>query len=176
MKFLLSSRARVLLAFLMWFGKYGYIFRLLTYTHRDHISFVDSLGADEFIDYRKVTYQRSGRKFDRIIDLKASGRALQFSRTLKDKGRFTLVGGQARSIISVLAFGPLISLTRSKKATIMTHRPNKADVDELLKLCEDGVIQPMIDRVFELEDWHEAFDYYTSFEMKGKVILDIGGC
>ncbi|NVK27693.1 MAG: NAD(P)-dependent alcohol dehydrogenase [Flavobacteriia bacterium] len=138
----------------------------------EKLDFLKSLGADEVIDYRVETYQKVRRDtFDFIIDCCANGRPPCYAQTLKKHGRFTAIGGASNSLIGLLTVGNLINLFSSKKLRILSYKPNAQDISQSLQMCEDGIITPMVDSVYPLEEIKSAFEKYENFEMKGRIVV-----
>src|SRR3954469_12672039 len=54
-----------------------------------------SLGADEVIDYTRVDFTRSGRRYDLILDVAGSKSWRQCTRVMKPKGRLVMIGGSS---------------------------------------------------------------------------------
>jgi NADPH:quinone reductase-like Zn-dependent oxidoreductase len=71
-----------------------------------------------------------------------------------------------------MMLGPLLSATGQKTLGILAHEPNK-NVSDLTKLCVAGQLKPMIDRCYPLTEIAEAFRYYGSGAVKGKVVINL---
>ena len=68
--------------------------------------------------------------------------------------------------------GSLISMTGSKKLTLIKHKPNK-DLNIINELFESGKIKPVVDRCFPLSETAEAFQYFGEGQFKGKVVITV---
>jgi NADPH:quinone reductase-like Zn-dependent oxidoreductase len=129
-----------------------------------------SIGADHLIDYTKKDFTKQGKQYDTILDMVANRSILEYKRTLNPTGKFIMVGGTGSSIIQAMTLGPLLSANGKKTLGILAHEPNK-NVNDLTKLCEEGKIKPVIDRNYPLDEIAEAFRYYGSGNVKGKIIF-----
>lgn len=141
----------------------------------DHTSKQDFLlqqGADHFIDYTLENWYARKNSFDRVIDLKGHGRPLCFYQSLTEGGKLSLVGGKSSTILGMITVGLALNLFGSKKLKVLGHKPNPDDVNMLMKLCDEGVISPIIDSVYPIEEIQAAVKHYREGKMKGKVIVN----
>lgn len=130
-----------------------------------------SLGADHFIDYTKEDYTRNGQQYDRILDVIAHRMVADYKRALKPGGVFAMIGGSMGGLLlKLMLLGPLLS-TGGKKLGIMGYRPTRKDLDELTALFESGKVIPVIDKVYPLAETAEAFRYFGTGNVKGKVVI-----
>ena len=129
-----------------------------------------SIGADEVIDYRAEDFTRRGERYDLILDQMGYHPFLDYKGALKPDGTLLLVGGSSALIFKTFLLGPLVSMTGDKKMGILMHKPNK-DMDVLIELFEAGKIAPVIDKRYPLSETPEAFRYFGSGEVKGKLVI-----
>lgn len=85
----------------------------------------------------------------------------------------SVVGGGSSTLIRLLTVGNLLNLFSSKKLKILGHKPNCTDIDRLMTLYSEGVITPIIDSVYPLEELPSAMEHYRLGHQKGKVIIDL---
>ncbi|WP_449437666.1 zinc-binding dehydrogenase [Pedobacter steynii] len=52
-------------------------------------------------------------------------------------------------------------------------KANGAQLKEITKLIESGIIKPVVDKVFTFEQTNEAFAYINSGRAKGKVVVKV---
>jgi len=76
-------------------------------------------------------------------------------------------------LVQFLVLGPMHSWFGSKKLGIMGYKPNRNDLDYLTQLFEEGKMIPVIDKCFSLSEVAEAFRYFGSGEVKGKIVISI---
>jgi NADPH:quinone reductase-like Zn-dependent oxidoreductase len=132
------------------------------------------LGADSLIDFRKEDYTRTGKQYDKILDVTAHRSVDDYKRALKPHGVFAMIGGSMGGLlVRMMIVEPLLSKFGDKKIGIMGYRPNRIDLDLLTKLFDDGKVTPVIDRCFKFEEVSEAFRYFISGKFKGKIIIEV---
>jgi NADPH:quinone reductase-like Zn-dependent oxidoreductase len=136
------------------------------------LDMIRSLGADHVIDYTKENYTKSGKRFDLVVDVVAHNSVFAFKRVLGPDGRFVVVGGSKSSIFQVIFLGPLLTIGSKKKLGLNPIKTNpKEDMAFLVKLFEAGLVKPVIDRRFALEEVPEAFRYFEEGHVKGKIVI-----
>ncbi len=67
----------------------------------------------------------------------------------------------------------LISMTGSKKASQLSHKPDVKDLVYMKELVEAGKVAPVIDRRFPLSEVAEAFRYFKEGHPSGKVVITV---
>jgi NADPH:quinone reductase-like Zn-dependent oxidoreductase len=135
---------------------------------------LQNLGADHLIDYRQEDYTRKGQQYDMILDVIAHRKLSDYKHALKRGGTFAMIGGSMGwLLLQIMLFGSLISQVGDKKLGIMGYRPNRNDLDILRQLFEKGVVAPVIDRIYSLKNTKEAFEYFGTGDVKGKVVIEV---
>lgn len=133
-----------------------------------------SLGADHLIDYTKEDYTRNGHQYDLILDVTAHRKIADYRRALKPGGTFSMIGGSMGGLLlQLMLFGPLLSRFGNRKLGIMGYRPDSNDLEQLNRLFEEGKLLPVIDRCYPLHEVPDAFRYFGTGRMKGKIIITI---
>lgn len=133
-----------------------------------------SLGADYLIDYTKEDYTRNDKQYDRILDVIAHRSVSDYKRALKPHGIFAMIGGSMGGLLLQLMFiWPILSRFSNKKLGIMGYRPTRKDLEYLNQLFEEGKLIPVIDRTYPLQEVPGAFDYFSTGNIKGKIIITI---
>ena len=132
-----------------------------------------STGADHVIDYTQADFTRSGRQHDLVLDVAAFRSVFDCARALSPNGTYVIVGGSTARIAQAMAMKPLISVFRSKKVSLLLHRPDKKDLDSLIELVEAGDLVPVIDRQYALRELPEAIRYLGDGHTRGKVVITV---
>ena len=135
-----------------------------------NLEMVESLGADEVIDYTRRDFTESGETYDIIFDTVGKSPFSGCVRSLKQEGfylRAYHVG------LSPIARGLWTSMTSGKKVIGGTADENTEDLLFLKELIEAGEIKPVIDRRYPLERIVEAHRYVEKGHKKGNVIIAI---
>ena len=128
-------------------------------------AFVQSLGADEVIDYRSVRFQDVVKDVDVVFD--------------------TIGGDVQENSWSVLKQGGiLVSVVqppdeeRAKKAGAVGKfvfiQPNAGILRELASLIDSGVIRPIVGAEFSLQDISKAHELSESGRARGKIVIHVG--
>ena len=137
---------------------------------------LESLGAGNCIDYTKEDYTRAGKQYDLILDVIAHRTISDYRRALKPSGTFSMIGGSMGSLLlKLMLFGPMLSKLAGKKLGIMGYRPSRKDLDSITQLFEEGKLVPVIDRTYSLANTPEAFQYFGTGKVKGKIIISVNG-
>ena len=137
---------------------------------------LERLGVTNCIDYTKKDYTRTGKQYDLILDVIAHRTIADYRRALKPGGTFSMIGGSMGSLLlKLMLFGPIISRRAGKKLGIMGYRPSRKDLDSITQLFEEGKLVPVIDRTYSLANTPEAFRYFGTGKVKGKIIISVNG-
>jgi NADPH:quinone reductase-like Zn-dependent oxidoreductase len=133
------------------------------------VELVQSLGADEVIDYLQDDFTKNGKKYDVILDAVGKHSFRRSRSSLKPGGTFitTDLGFMWHAPLMVL----LTRLLGDKRSTIGIARYKKEDVLFLKELIEAGKYRAVIDRSYPLEDVVEATRYVETGEKTGNVVL-----
>ena len=138
----------------------------------DKLGFVRSLGADDVIDYRATDYTRPAQPYDRILDDTAHHALTRWRAALKPKGVYLSFGGSAAWLLVSALSGPFISLASGKSIRAAFVGPfGEKDVARVTELAERGVLKPVIDRRFALDDVVAALRYVDDGKPRGKVLV-----
>jgi NADPH:quinone reductase-like Zn-dependent oxidoreductase len=134
-----------------------------------------TLGADHLVDYTKEDYTRNGKQYDRILDVQAHRSVFDYKRALKPGGTFAMIGGSMGGglLLQVIFLGPMISRFANKKVGLMGYKPNRSDLDRLTRLFEEGKIVPVIDKCYPLDRVADAFRYFGTGRVKGKIVISV---
>ncbi|MDR9416394.1 MAG: NAD(P)-dependent alcohol dehydrogenase [Gracilimonas sp.] len=138
----------------------------------DKLDLMKSLGYDTVLDYRKVDFAKTGKKYDFILDAKSSRSVLGIARSLKKNGTYITVGGSMAKLFEIALFGALISLFTSKKLSVLIHQPNEG-LQQLSELVEKGQIIPVIDGPYEFEEIPKLIQYLGEGKHYGKIVVDL---
>jgi len=159
-----------------------------TTTSTGNVDLVQSLGADEVIDYKKQEFEDVLRNYDVVLGT-VRGDAIEKSlRILKPNSNVvSLVGppdaafARARGMNFIMRF--VIGLLSSKiirhakkrgvEYSFLFVHPDGGQLAEIGKLLEAGRIRPVIDKVFPFDQAKEALAYLEKGRAKGKVVVQM---
>jgi NADPH:quinone reductase-like Zn-dependent oxidoreductase len=118
-----------------------------------NLELVKSLGADKVIDYTKEDFTDTGKQYDIIFDAvgKKISSHLQYKKALNPNGKF----------ISVDDGNP------GERAVC------KANLTILKELTENGIIKPVVDKVYPLDQIVDAHRYVDKGHKKGNVVISL---
>lgn len=136
------------------------------------MEFVRSLGVNHVIDYTREDFTRNGQQYDLIIDAHAQHSIFDYRRALTPNGIYVVHGGATSTIMSVMWFGPLLSLFGSRKLRVLLHKANKG-LDVMSVLLHAEKVVPVIDRCFPFSGLIHALKYYGSGRVRGKVVISM---
>jgi NADPH:quinone reductase-like Zn-dependent oxidoreductase len=112
-----------------------------------NVELVQSLGAEDVIDYTKEDVSQSGQTYDVVFDAVGKLSSSKAKMVLKDEGTYLTV----------------------KTPTKETHQ----SLLTLKALFEEGKLKPVIDRRFPLEQVIEAHRYVETGRKRGNVVITV---
>jgi NADPH:quinone reductase-like Zn-dependent oxidoreductase len=143
-----------------------------------NIELVQSLGADQVIDYTRGDFTRGTEQYDVIIDMVGNHRLRDLRRVLTPDGVVVVVSGPkdnrwlgplTRSITAV-AYSPFVS----QRFVMFIADVRPADLRQLRDLMEAGQLRTVIDGRFPLGEIRAALDYLGRGRTRGKNVIIIG--
>jgi NADPH:quinone reductase-like Zn-dependent oxidoreductase len=145
-------------------------------TRTEHVDLVRSIGADEVIDYRTEDFASRGKRYDVLFDIGGNRSFADCRRVLTPKGTLVAVGAPpgrwlapATRLLGAVALSPFVSQT----LTFVVAKPRAADLALMQELATAGKLRAPIDREYALSDTVEAFTYFGTGAVRGKVIIKI---
>jgi NADPH:quinone reductase-like Zn-dependent oxidoreductase len=137
----------------------------------EKVEFMQSLGADAVIDYRREDFTRRGEHYDLILDLVAHRSVFAYRRALAAGGRYRCVGGSVPALLRVLTMGWLIGRLTGRRLGVLAVKEGPAHFGPLANLCVAGDVGIHIDRTFGLDDVPDALTYVGEGHALGKVVV-----
>lgn len=149
---------------------------------------VRSLGADEVIDYRSQRFDEVLRDYDLVLDALGGEDQVAAFRCVKPGGLVVSIAGlpsaefAKQQELPLPVRGFLWFKTRKTRAAAeaakarwiyLFMKPAGKQLAELGDLVEKGVLRPVIDRVFPLEQAGEALEYVAKGRTVGKVVIEV---
>ncbi|KAF2728436.1 putative zinc-binding oxidoreductase [Polyplosphaeria fusca] len=138
-----------------------------------NVDFVKSLGASSVLDYSKTdllkwtSEERATRGFDVVLDCIGG-------QTLQDAWRCARDGGQVVSVAEPPdPKKPSDGIAKGVKGHWFIVVPNGQELSEITGLLEQGKVKSVVDSVYKLEEYEQAFARLEGGHAKGKVILRI---
>jgi NADPH:quinone reductase-like Zn-dependent oxidoreductase len=149
---------------------------------------VKELGADVVIDYRSQKFEEELSGYDVVLNSLDAETLEKSLKVLKPGGKLISISGppdpafaQAQGLNVVLRLVlRLLSAGIRRKAkrvgvdySFLFMHADGEELGRITKLIEEGVIRPVVDRVFPFEKLDEAFAYVDTGRAKGKVVVTL---
>jgi NADPH:quinone reductase-like Zn-dependent oxidoreductase len=159
-----------------------------TTTSAANMDLVRSLGADVAIDYKEEDFADILRDYDVVLNSLDKVTLEKSLRVLKQGGQLISISGPpdaafARSIgaswvLQMIMAALSYRITAKAKRRQATYaflfmRANGDQLTEITSLIDDGIIRPVVDRVFPFASTKEAMAYVEAGRAKGKVVVSL---
>ncbi len=137
------------------------------------LEFMQSMGADDVIDYRRTDFTRTSRPYALVLDLVAHRSAIAYRRALAPHGSYRCVGGSVLALLGVLTAGWVVGRLSARSIGVLAVNEGPAYFTPLASLCVSGEVQIPIDRTFTLDEVPAALARVGSGSALGKVVVSI---
>jgi NADPH:quinone reductase-like Zn-dependent oxidoreductase len=134
-------------------------------TSTENVAYVQSIGADEVIDYTAVKFEDAVHDVDVVIDTVGGDITGRSWSTLKRGGIMVVVAG-APDAEAAAAHGVRVSNVRHPSVTTPV-------LDELARLVASGELVPHIGAVFPLEESAQAQAASETGHGRGRIVLHV---
>jgi NADPH:quinone reductase-like Zn-dependent oxidoreductase len=132
---------------------------------------VQSLGADEVIDYTKLDFRKGSDRFDFIMDNVGNAPFAEVQHLLKSEGK-----------LLVAIFKNLFEMIKNsfnKRAILLTGDDEKKVMSSqmyarLMDMLQTGALKPVIDSEFDLDDIIAAHHRVDTGRKVGAVVVNVG--
>ncbi len=126
--------------------------------------FVKSLGANEAIDYKTQDFSEILKDYDAVFDT-VGGETNKKSYDILKSG----------SALVSMVEQPDDDLVQKHQITYTAQqtRVTPERLNAITKLIDDGVLKPVIDKIFPLDEAAEALEYQKTQAPKGKVVIQV---
>ncbi|TVU13813.1 hypothetical protein EJB05_37242 [Eragrostis curvula] len=143
-----------------------------------NLDLVRSLGADEVLDYKTLEgaslKSPSGKKYDAVVHCTGVGIAWSAFKTV--------LAAKAGKVVDVTANASAVLRSVVHRVTFARKRivplllwPNKADLEFLVVLVEEGKLRTVVDSRFPLSQVSEAWEKSAGGHATGKVVVEMEG-
>jgi len=132
------------------------------------VKWLESLGADEVLDYRKTNFTQTGDRWDGILDMVATRHPGEISRALSVGGTYMALGGGVGFLLSLVLAQGLVK----KRSIGMLLVPSGRELTErVLQMAMAGHIAPHVEAVLPLSSVPEALHRTGHGEVLGKIVI-----
>ncbi|MBB5665451.1 NADPH:quinone reductase-like Zn-dependent oxidoreductase [Rhizobium leguminosarum] len=159
-----------------------------TTTSAGNAEFARSLGADVVVDYKSQDFEKVLSGYDLVLNSQDPKTLEKSLAVLKPGGRLISISGPpdpafARELglnLFLKLVLRLLSRGVRKKAkrlgigySFLFMRAEGRQLNEITRLIEQGVIRPVVDKVFPFEKTGDALAYVETGRAKGKVVITV---
>jgi alcohol dehydrogenase len=138
--------------------------QVLTTVSTDDVAYVQSLGADEIIDYKRQRFEDAVGKVDAVLNTVGGDVYARSFNVVKAPGRLvSLVERPRQAHIKELGVGVRFQITHVTSARLQ----------RLAALVEDGAVKVHIDETFSLDRTAAALSHLENASPRGKLVLRI---
>ena len=153
-----------------------------------NVDLVKSLGADVVIDYRQEDFEKVLSGYDAVLNSLGKDALEKSLKVLKPGGKLFSISGPPdvafakeeglnwflQQVMRFLSFGiRKKAKTCGKSYSFVFMRANGEQLSKITSLIENGIIRPVVDRVFPFEATQEALAYIETGRAKGKVVVKV---
>ncbi len=142
-----------------------------------HVTLMQSLGADQVINYARSDFTRSPDRYDVVLDLAANRGLRDALRVLKPGGRFVAAaippGAPWIGPLQWLAKLALANLAGPARVAAFVARAGRADLERLAQMVDAGQLKPVIERRHDLDELPTAFAHVAGGRSQGATLVEM---
>jgi NADPH:quinone reductase-like Zn-dependent oxidoreductase len=157
-----------------------------TTTGTSNVEWVRDLGADVVIDYRKQDFQTVVHDYDVVLDSQGGDTLAKSLRVLKPGGIAIGIAGPPdpdfarkqglrlplRLVMALLSCKTRrAARRRSVRYSFLFMRASGAQLGEIAKLIDSGVLRSIVDRTYPFDQTPQALAHVDGGRSKGKVVI-----
>ena len=157
-----------------------------TTTGTSNVEWVRDLGADIVVDYRTQAFETLVHDYDVVLDSQGGVTLAKSLRVLKaggiaigiagppdpDFARTQGLGLPLRLVLALLSFKTRrAARRRGVRYSFLFMRASGAQLDEITKLIDSGVLHPIVDRTYPFDQAPQALAHVEGGRAKGKVAI-----
>jgi NADPH:quinone reductase-like Zn-dependent oxidoreductase len=136
-----------------------------------NVELVRSIGADHVIDYTREDFTAGGPRYDLILDNVGNRSFEDCRRVLAPTGR--IIPNTAHAGMGYILAALARSAFTRQQGRPFVSSPDRADLIFLKELIETGMVTPVIDRTYPLDETPQAIGYVAEGHARGKVVITI---
>ncbi|MEE4683708.1 NADP-dependent oxidoreductase [Pseudomonas alliivorans] len=159
-----------------------------TTTSTHNVEWVKALGADVVIDYKTQHFESLLQGYDVVLNSLGSDELEKSLNVLKPDGHLISISGPPtpafaeqqklnrvlKQVMRLLSYG-IRKKARKQGVTysFVFMRASGAQLKEVTRLIEAGIIKPILDRTFAFQQTADALAYVEQGRAKGKVVVQL---
>lgn len=136
-----------------------------TTTSSENVAMVRALGADTVIDYKSQKFEDIVHDCDLVVDTMGGATREKSYGVLKKGGRLVSITGPEAT--------PGTAEKMGLKFDAFFMSPSGEELAQIGQLAEQGIIKPLIDKTFALDESQAALDYSKLGRAKGKIVVTV---
>jgi NADPH:quinone reductase-like Zn-dependent oxidoreductase len=137
-----------------------------------NLDWVRSLGADHAFDYARTAPRDLGQ-FDVILDVVGTEME-SYRRLLAPGGRMVGLSFDHDHLFLSLVYLLATSVYGSRRVRSFSNNPDQSTIAELTSLVDEGVIKPVVDRVWSMSEIADAHRALERGGVRGKYVIRLG--
>jgi NADPH:quinone reductase-like Zn-dependent oxidoreductase len=134
-----------------------------------NLELVKNLGADIVIDYSKTDLADINEKYDIFLDVVGKADIPNSIKLIKPNGRYIHTVADPFTEIKIK------KLLKGKKIIFIggTYKANAEQINIIKQFADEGIIKPVIDKVYNFDEISSAHEYVDKGHKKGNVVIKI---
>lgn len=136
-----------------------------------NVEFVQSLGADEVVDYAAHDFTQREDRFDIVFDAACVSSFAAARRILTDAGVYINTGGDIGSVLQTATSAVLAKLMSRQRAVPFALNNGVPIWRRLIGLVQKGALRAHVERTIAIEDVADALRAMSSGHGRGKIIV-----
>ena len=159
-----------------------------TTTSTQNVEWVKALGADVVIDYKTQHFESLLQGYDVVLNSLSSDELEKSLNVLKPGGHLISISGPPtpafaeqqklnrvlKQVMRLLSYGIRKKARKQGVAySFVFMRASGAQLKEVTRLIEAGIIKPILDRTFAFQQTADALAYVEQGRAKGKVVVQL---
>ncbi|MBP0949009.1 NADP-dependent oxidoreductase [Pseudomonas sp. 20GA0080] len=159
-----------------------------TTTSTHNVEWVKALGADVVIDYKTQQFESLLQGYDVVLNSLGSDELEKSLNVLKPGGHLISISGPPtpafaeqqklnrvlKQVMRLLSYGIRKKARKQGVAySFVFMRASGAQLKEVTRLIEAGIIKPILDRTFAFQQTADALAYVEQGRAKGKVVVQL---
>jgi NADPH:quinone reductase-like Zn-dependent oxidoreductase len=132
-----------------------------------------ALGADAVVDYRRIAPESLAERFDVFFDCVGGSPYRAYRRLFARRGRWVAIAPEPMMYALTPVSRALAPVLGGPRLGYVTVKPRRADLEELGRLVERGLLRMPVTAMYPLEEVRKAHDAVVRRHGRGKQVIVI---